>query len=91
MPLSFEIFVIVAKGNADCGCSLALLDPAQGWTRMTPAVCSRTRMGDPARPAISPNDVRWRFIERDRLAAADTRTPAQRWLGDPPPDRSALA
>jgi hypothetical protein len=48
-------------------------------------------MGDPARPAISPNDVRWRFIERDRLAAADTRTPAQRWLGDPPPDRSALA
>jgi hypothetical protein len=30
-------------------------------------------------------------IERDRLAALDNRTEAQRWLGDPPPHRSALA
>jgi hypothetical protein len=29
--------------------------------------------------------------ERDRREAADTRTEAERWLNDPPPDRSALA
>jgi hypothetical protein len=28
---------------------------------------------------------------RNQLQAADTRTEAQSWLGDPPPDRSALA
>jgi hypothetical protein len=30
-------------------------------------------------------------MERDRQEAADTRTAAQRWLGDPPPHQSALA
>jgi hypothetical protein len=40
---------------------------------------------------VSPDDVRSLEIERDRLAAMDTRTEAQRWLGDPPPERSALA
>jgi hypothetical protein len=30
-------------------------------------------------------------MERDRQAALDTRTEAERWLGDPPPGRSALA
>jgi hypothetical protein len=40
---------------------------------------------------ISPDDVQGLIIERDRLAAADTRTAAERWLGDPPPYRSALA
>jgi hypothetical protein len=40
---------------------------------------------------VSPDDVRVLIIERDRLAAADTRTAAERWLGDPPPSRSALA
>ena len=40
---------------------------------------------------ISPDDVRWLEIARDERAAMDTRTEAQRWLGDPPPDRSALA
>jgi hypothetical protein len=35
--------------------------------------------------------VRSLEIERDRLAAADNRTAAERWLGDPPPGRSALA
>ena len=29
--------------------------------------------------------------KRDQREAADTRTEAQRWLNDPPPDRSALA
>jgi hypothetical protein len=32
-----------------------------------------------------------RLAERDRREAADTRTEAERWLGDPPPSRSALA
>jgi hypothetical protein len=40
---------------------------------------------------VSPDDVRALILERDRQAAADTRTDAQRWLGDPPPNRSALA
>jgi hypothetical protein len=31
------------------------------------------------------------LIQRDQQAALDTRTEAQRWLGDPPPYRSALA
>jgi hypothetical protein len=39
----------------------------------------------------SPDDVLSRIQERDRLAAADTRTEAEKWLGDPPPHRSALA
>jgi len=43
------------------------------------------------RGAVSPDDIRRRLMERDRQEAADTRTAAQRWLGDPPPDRSALA
>jgi hypothetical protein len=40
---------------------------------------------------VSADDVRILIIERDRLAASDTRTAAERWLGDPPPHRSALA
>ena len=32
------------------------------------------------------------IAERDeRQQTADTRTDAERWLGDPPPNRSALA
>jgi hypothetical protein len=40
---------------------------------------------------VSPDDVRVLIIERDPLAAMDTRTEAEKWLGDPPPNRSALA
>jgi hypothetical protein len=36
-------------------------------------------------------DLKTRLAERDQRMAADTRTDAQRWLGDPPPRRSALA
>ena len=36
-------------------------------------------------------DLKIRLRKRDRWEAADTRTEAQRWLGDPPPSRSALA
>jgi hypothetical protein len=39
---------------------------------------------------VSPDDVQALVIERDRLAALDNRTDAERWLGDPPPHRSAL-
>jgi hypothetical protein len=34
---------------------------------------------------VSPDDVLSRIQERDRLAATDTRTEAERWLGDPRP------
>jgi hypothetical protein len=36
-------------------------------------------------------DVAARIAERDRRLAADTRTDAERWLGDPDPSRSALS
>jgi hypothetical protein len=36
-------------------------------------------------------DVQARLQERDQRLASDSRTDAQRYLGDPPPDRSALA
>ena len=35
-------------------------------------------------------DLQARLAERDARLAADTRTEAERWLGDPPPGRSAL-
>jgi hypothetical protein len=41
--------------------------------------------------AISPDDLLARLNEVSARNAADTRTEAQRWLGDPPPHRSALA
>jgi len=44
---------------------------------------------DPGR--LSPDDIKQRVIEAQAREAADTRTEAQRWLGDPPPGRSALA
>ena len=40
---------------------------------------------------IDPVVLGSRLQERDERQAADTRTEAQRWLGDPPADRSALA
>jgi hypothetical protein len=36
-------------------------------------------------------DLKIRLEERDRRLAADTRTEAEKWLGDPPVDRSVLA
>ena len=36
-------------------------------------------------------ELKTRLAERDRRRAADNRTEAEKWLGDPPPDRSALA
>jgi hypothetical protein len=40
---------------------------------------------------VSPADVRARIIEAQQRARADTRSDVQRWLGDPPVGRSALA
>jgi hypothetical protein len=42
-------------------------------------------------PSVSPDDVSKLIQERDQGIASDTRTAAERWLGDPPPHRSALA
>jgi hypothetical protein len=39
---------------------------------------------------VDPDEARQRLRERDARAAADTRSEAQCWLGDPPPGRSAL-
>ena len=40
---------------------------------------------------VSPHDVKFRLIERDARQRADTRTEAEKWLGDPLTGRSALA
>jgi hypothetical protein len=40
---------------------------------------------------IDPDILRTRMQERDARTASDTRTEAQRWLGDPPPMQSAMA
>jgi hypothetical protein len=42
------------------------------------------------RHRIDPDTLRSRVQERERREASDTRTEAQRWLGDPPLSRSAL-
>ena len=39
---------------------------------------------------VSAAEAQARLTERDEREAADTRTPAARWLGDPAPGRSAL-
>jgi hypothetical protein len=43
------------------------------------------------RDRIDPAEVEQRLAERERREAADTRTEAEKWLGDPQPSRSALA
>jgi hypothetical protein len=40
---------------------------------------------------VKPSDARQPLAERDARAAADSRTEPEKWLGDPPPGRSALA
>jgi hypothetical protein len=50
---------------------------------------SFTRINDFNR--VSPDDVRFKMLERDKLAAMDDRDAAARWFGDPPRHRSALA
>ena len=40
---------------------------------------------------IDPDVLRSRVQERERREASDDRTEVQRWLGDPPRSRSALA
>ena len=40
---------------------------------------------------VSPDDIMSRLVERDAREQADSRSVAERWLGDPPPERSALA
>lgn len=43
------------------------------------------------RHSVNRDVLRTRLQEREQRAASDTRTEAQKWLGDPPPSRSALA
>ena len=43
------------------------------------------------RHRVTATDLKVRLAERDQRQVADNRTPAQKWLNDPPADRSALA
>ena len=43
------------------------------------------------RHRVSATDLKSRLAERDRRQLADNRTAAEKYLGDPSPDRSALA
>jgi IS30 family transposase len=49
---------------------------------------TRKAAGPQARRERAPDAV---LVARDARLAADTRSPAQIWLNDPPPGRSALA
>jgi hypothetical protein len=49
-----------------------------------------TQLVDAGRWRVSAADARKRLQEREAREAADTRTPAQVLLGEPPPGRSAL-
>jgi hypothetical protein len=44
-----------------------------------------------ARDRVDPVEAAKRLAKREQREAADTRTEAERWLGDPPAERSALA
>jgi hypothetical protein len=44
-----------------------------------------------SRHRVDPGDLKNRLAERDRRQASDDRTPAEKYLGDPPASRSALA
>jgi hypothetical protein len=50
-----------------------------------------TLLGFAGRHRDPPDVLKARLQERDRRQATDTRTEVQKWLGDPPADRSALA
>ena len=43
------------------------------------------------RHSVNRDVLRTRLQEREQRAASDTRTEAERWLGDPPVAQSALA
>jgi hypothetical protein len=45
---------------------------------------------DANRWRVKPSDAAQRLAERDARLAADTRNDCQKFLGDPPPSRSAL-
>jgi hypothetical protein len=73
---------------------LSVLFTWPGESVFLPAMPNRgKRIGSPLHKVqhVSPDDVLKLIQERDQLAAADTRTDAEKWLGDPPPSRSALA
>ena len=48
-------------------------------------------LGFAGRHRDPPDVLKARLQERDQRQAADTRTEVQKWLGDPPQSRSALA
>ena len=61
------------------------------FTRMPKRSYASELIGLHSRPPIGRDVLQARMQERDQREASDTRTEAQRWLGDPPADRSALA
>jgi hypothetical protein len=55
---------------------------------MTKMKLSGIRVADRAARA---SDLKTRFAERDQRQTNDHRSEAERWLGDPPLERSALS
>ena len=50
-----------------------------------------SKLIDANRWRVHPQEAEQRFAERDARIAADNRSPAEKYLGDPPRHRSALA
>jgi len=76
-PIDCRYYNLAARNSRD--------SPMGSRSRSAAALlieCTKTR--------VSREDYHQRLQERDARNAADTRTPAQVWLNDPPPGRSAL-
>jgi hypothetical protein len=56
-----------------------------------PRKCGASQFIGLNRHRVSASDLKVRLEERDRRQLADSRTEAEKYLGDPPPNRSALA
>jgi|RhiMetdeSRZDD1v2_1073273.scaffolds.fasta_scaffold93937_4 hypothetical protein len=58
---------------------------------MSPRGTRQTRIHRVETRLYSPDDIKARLIEAQDRELADTRTEAQRWLGEPPPRVAILA
>src|SRR5262245_10230237 len=59
--------------------------------RVSPWVTGASSHAGAAQRRVNPDEARQRMAERDTRLAGDARAEAERFLGDPPRSRSALA
>ena len=79
--------LIIVRPLPETATAVVLL--AMTESKRRPSLAS-SLIGLGGRHAIDPDVLHDRLQERDWRRASDTRSDVQRWLGDPPPARSAL-